>query len=401
MSSTESSAFAKSTWPPLGRGLPLLLLIGIGLFQATIALPVCLLPTGGTLRNAVGSVAGNDFLTFYAAAKLVHAGTASAIFDQAHIFAVQDNISGLTQHFPWAYPPIFLLIVAGLAFLPYGVALALWLGLTSLSFGYGMQRLSGLALPLVLLLPPVVQNAMDGQNGALTAALFTAGLAALTARRPLLAGLLFGCLAYKPQVFLLAPIGLIASREWKALLAALAASLALALLSVAAFGLDIWWKFAAHLQDHLSYVLAGRLPSDRFPTTFIFVFKLTQSAALAKAAQIASSLFAFGFIYWVWRRSRAVLPRALAFCLALPLSTPFMLEYDLAIWGLPAALILMQLWKTPGHWSDWAALAVLALLPPAIYYGALAGMNFWIVPIAALVPYAVRRTTDEAACAPV
>ena len=144
------------------------------------------------MRNAAGSVVGNDFLTFYAASILVHAGNAIAVFDQARFFALQQSISGLTQHFPWAYPPVFLLFVAPLSRLPYLIALAVWVGAGALGFGLLVRRLSGLALPLVLIAPPLIQNAADGQNGALTAALIAGGLLALADRRALLAGFLFG-----------------------------------------------------------------------------------------------------------------------------------------------------------------------------------------------------------------
>jgi hypothetical protein len=387
MDTSTANEANRTVWPPLGRGLPLLLLVGFAVFYAAVAVSACLVPVGGTLRNTVGSVAGNDFLTFYAASKLVHMGSAAAVFDQAQFFALQDSISGIAEHFPWAYPPLFLLVVAPLAMLPYTLALAAWLGLTSVSFGWIVRKLSGLALPIVMVLPPLVQNAIDGQNGALTAALFAGGIAALANRRPILSGLLFGCLAYKPQVFALVPICLIAARQWKALAVAVATSALLALASLAIFGLDIWFKFASHLADHMHWVLDGRLPSNRFPTTFIFIYKLTGSAGLAKIAQSASSLFACGFIYWVWRNTEAILPRVLAFCIAMPLATPFMLEYDLAIWALPAAMIFMQLWRAPGQWADWAVLAVLLFLPPAIWYASRSGMNVWAPFIMALVPY--------------
>jgi hypothetical protein len=395
MDISKANGAVRSVWPPLGRGLPLMLLAAFAVFYAAIAIPACLLPTGGTLRNTVGSIAGNDFLTFYVASKLVLTGSAAAVFDQARFFALQDAMSGIAEHFPWAYPPLFLLVVAPLATLPYTWALATWLGFTSLSFGWIVRKLSGLALPMVLILPPLVQNAIDGQNGALTAALFAGGVAALANRRTILAGLLFGCLAYKPQVFALVPIALIAARQWKSLAAAIVASLLLAFVSLAAFGFDIWFKFAAHLADHMQWVLDGRLPSDRFPTTFIFIYKLTGRAGLAKIAQLASSLFACGFIYWAWRKTEAILPRVLAFCVAMPLATPFMLEYDLAVWALPAAMIFVQLWRGPGRWGDWAALGILFLLPPAIWYASRFGVNLWVLFIVALVPY-VRSLTLQA-----
>ncbi len=400
----STARLSETAWPPLRRGLPLLLLVAIAVAYVAIAIPACLMPTSGTLRNITGSVAGNDFLTFYAASTFVREGAAAAVFDQTRFFALQQSFSGIAEYFPWAYPPLFLLVVAPLSALPYMPALAAWLGLTSLSFGLIVRKLSGLALPVVLILPPLVQNAIDGQNGALTAMLFAGGLAALAARRPILSGVLLGCLAYKPQVFALVPIGLVAARQWKALVAACAASVLLALATLAIFGVDIWFKFAAHLADHMNWALNGRLPGNRFPTTFMFIYKLTGSANPAKIAQLVSSLFACGFVYWVWRKTEAILPRALAFCVAMPLATPFMLEYDLAIWSLPAAMIFMQLWREAGRWTDWATLIVLLLLPPVIWYFSRSGVNVWMPFLAALLPYTwgvTRRSGAASIASPV
>ena len=89
---------------------------------------------------------------------------------------------------------------------------------------------------------------------------------ALAAGRSLLAGLLFGCLAYKPQVFVLAPICLLACRDLRALIGLAITGLGLPLAGLVAFGLDIWLKFIEHLPEQMSYVTSGRMPRERFAT---------------------------------------------------------------------------------------------------------------------------------------
>ena len=79
---------------------------------------------------------------------------------------------------------------------------------------------SGDARPGALLAAPAVFiNAVGGQNGTWTAALFGGGLSLLE-RRPLLAGGLLGLLIYKPQLALLIPVALLAGRHWRAFAAA-------------------------------------------------------------------------------------------------------------------------------------------------------------------------------------
>ena len=60
--------------------------------------------------------------------------------------------------------------------------------------------------------PAVFINAVGGQNGTWTAALFGGGLSLLE-RRPLLAGGLLGLLSYKLQLGLLIPVALLAGRH--------------------------------------------------------------------------------------------------------------------------------------------------------------------------------------------
>ena len=62
-------------------------------------------------------------------------------------------------------------------------------------------------------------------------------------RRPIVAGVMFGPMAYKPQYGLLVPIFLIATGRWRAILAASITVGLLAALSLALFGAQTWQAF--------------------------------------------------------------------------------------------------------------------------------------------------------------
>ena len=85
-------------------------------------------------------------------------------------------------------------------------------------------------------------NIGHGQNGFLTAALLGGALVQLD-RRPLVAGILFGLLAYKPQFGLMIPIVLVASGRWRTFAAAAATVAVLALATTLAFGPHVWQAF--------------------------------------------------------------------------------------------------------------------------------------------------------------
>src|SRR5258706_6960278 len=94
-------------------------------------------------------------------------------------------------------------------------------------------------LLLALAAPAVFINAVGGQNGTWTAALFGGGLGLLE-RRPLLAGGLLGLLIYKPQLGLLIPVALLAGRHLRAAAAAGAVARTLLMVCGIRVGAHVW-----------------------------------------------------------------------------------------------------------------------------------------------------------------
>jgi uncharacterized membrane protein len=91
--------------------------------------------------------------------------------------------------------------------------LAGFLGLTLVAYllalrGFVGPVSVGLPLTIALVLPSVFDNLYHVQNGFLSAALLLGGLA-LRMQRPLLAGVLIGCLTIKPQLGVLLPLPLL------------------------------------------------------------------------------------------------------------------------------------------------------------------------------------------------
>src|SRR5436305_707287 len=72
--------------------------------------------------------------------------------------------------------------------------------------------------------PAAFFNVYGGQNAYFTAALLAGGLLVLD-RRPVIGGICFGCLAYKPHMAMLVPFALAASGRWRSFAAAAAAAI--------------------------------------------------------------------------------------------------------------------------------------------------------------------------------
>jgi uncharacterized membrane protein len=145
--------------------------------------------------------------------------------------------------------------------LSYFTALAAWQLLPLLGFMFVMLRM-GLPWALFILLPisgAVVQNIAAGQNGSLMA-FFLAGALLTLERRPTVAGLFFGLLTMKPQLALLIAPALIVGRHWRALIAMSATVLAGIVISVIAFGMEIWVVFFNNLFFAQEQLGQGHLP---------------------------------------------------------------------------------------------------------------------------------------------
>ena len=196
-----------------------------------------------------GDVFGEDFVSFWAAARLVLAGhPADAYVPVLHRLAELPVLSRSYEAF--YYPPAYLLLCAPLALLPYFGALAAFQVASGVAFLGTVLRIlrRRWAIVAALAFPAVPLNIVPGQNGFLTAAIIGSGLVLLD-RRPALAGAILGLMVIKPHLALAVPIALLASRRWRSLAWAAASALGLLALSYLLFGHACWANFLAHTQD--------------------------------------------------------------------------------------------------------------------------------------------------------
>src|SRR4051812_26396368 len=212
---------------------------------------VYLLATSDGLIDYQGRPLGTDFSNVYTAGRMVLDGRAADAFDPRLEHAAEQAIFGeKTPFYGWHYPPFFLAVAAALALMRYQIALLVWQGTTLVLYLFAISRIihsswPGLSRPstsslsaseqlvdtrhkaghdgawllLALAYPAVFVNLGHGHNGFLPAALMGFALVTLDTR-PILAGILFGLLAYKPQFGLMIPLVLIATARWRALFAA-------------------------------------------------------------------------------------------------------------------------------------------------------------------------------------
>ena len=343
-----------------------------------LMLCVAFLITWAVMTHAFTSHAiarpGVDFSVFWTASHLVLHGHAAAVYDQTSFFRAEVELLGgymLHQPLPWLYPPTMLLFIAPVALVPLLPAYILFFAGSLLCYAYAIQRLSGLRTHLtapratalvVLAYSAVFASVAYGQNSILTA-----GIAALALhlidRRPIVAGILIGLLAIKPQMAMVFPFVLIATRAWRPFVAA-----ALTATLLAAAGIALTGTGALNGLAHaLSIVRTLHFVHPTYwfssPTTFAALRLAGASIPVALAAQSAIALLAIVVAVAIWRRTPDMRLRGAALAIATLLTTPYLWHYELTWLGIAVFCLIAHGLENEWLPGDQIVIVLAWLLP--------------------------------------
>lgn len=334
-----------------------------------------------------------DFASFYAAGKLALADTPALAYDHAahHAAEMAATQTGIQYQF-FFYPPVFLLLCAPLALLPYLAAfivfqaatLALWLVVARrILAAHGWTW----CVP-VLAYPAVFWTIGLGQNAMLTAALLGA-VTLLIDTHPRAAGLLLGLLCYKPHLALLAPVALAAGGYWRAFAFAALGVAATVALSVVVFGVAPWQAYLGALTGAREVYETGRIDLAGYVTPFGAARLVGIAPALAYALQIGVSVAVATIVFWIWRRDADPARRGAALASGILLSVPLALLYDLMIAAV-AMLWLVRAASRDGFLPWEKLLLAFCFLVPLVCRYVGEGLG---IPLAPLAPIALLALT--------
>jgi alpha-1,2-mannosyltransferase len=318
-----------------------------GLYFWTLATP--------SLRDRNGNLKGTDFLHFYTLGSLAIEHRGADLYDmhaQAALAAQRVPAAAGIRYLP-LYPPQVSLLFAPFAFLAYSKALALWWTCSALVYGaccYAIWRVcpnlrdQGLTVAILAIAYPAFFHLIAwSQTSALALACFTGMYFLLRGNHAFLAGLVLGCLIFKPQLAVAAAIVFLATGAWNVLAGASLSAIAQLSGGVLYYGvqpLRQWVHLMLNVRASLPLLEPRPYQTHSLRT---FWTLLLPWPGVSFAAYLLSAAFVLGLTIALWRRPDSSLAlRYASLLLASVLVAPHLTVYDLVI--LAPALLLLSDW---------------------------------------------------------
>ena len=322
----------------------------------------CWIFTGSGLLDRTGKPIGADFLVFWSASSMARTGDPASVYDFQKFYKVEQTIADYPN--PWVYPPTYLLMVLPLSLLPYLPSFIVWILSTCCIYLIVIRRIAPHPITawLALAYPGTFQNIVHGQNGFLSTALLGGGLLLLD-NFPLMAGILFGLLCYKPHFAILVPIALAAGKYWKALAAMVVSSVCFILLSGIALGWRTWAAFYNNISSPIMILIQEKSLWIKMPTTFASFLLAGFNLSLAGAFHGFVMFGAVIIVVWVWYKEAPLYIRGSALISGILLFTPYAYYYDLSLLALPLAWLGWECFRGGWELMEQRILIIIWLLP--------------------------------------
>ena len=367
-----------------------------------ILLGICAIAMAGWIAASDGLIdrngkpIGTDFSNVYAAGALTWQGRPAEAYEPALQHGAEKAIFGGRDvpFYGWHYPPFFFAIAVIVASVPYAWGLSIWLATSLVAYLAAMRAI--LPRPETLLtaaaFPAVFVNIGHGQNGFLTAALLGGALHLLD-RRPWLAGVLIGLLAYKPQYGVLIPVALLAGRRWSTIGAAVTTIAALVAVSFVTLGGGVWHAFADSTTFTQTVVLEqGGTGWEKIQSVFSAVRMWGAGVHSAYAVQIALALALAASLAWLWQSDAAFELKASALATGSLLATPYVLDYDLVVLAVAIAFFARH-GLSRGFRDYEISLLAAAWIAPLLSRGiaGVTGIPLGLLALLALYVFTLRR----------
>jgi alpha-1,2-mannosyltransferase len=330
----------------------------------------CVVLSGGPPIGPRSDVLFPDYLVFHAAARAFVEAKLAIVYDIEALTRYQvalfpDWFGSAVEFRPFFYPPTWLLMLVPFALMPIRWAYATFIATTAAAATLAEGRRDPWGWLAALTSPAALWVALAGQNTFLSVALFYGGMRLLD-RSPAAAGILLGLLTYKPQLWILIPVALLAARQWRAFFWMISAATVTCLVSLGVFGVDFWRAFVASTGEASAAPVADGM-FVHFQTQMVTLFSAARLAGFspgsASMIQLVGALLAAAltaFAHWRHGPSEARLAVLIA---ATFMMSPYAMNYDLLLL-MPVVVTLFRQGAAEGFYpAERLVLAVVWVIP--------------------------------------
>lgn len=342
--------------------------------------------------------ASTDFVSFHAAGSLAANGTAPLVYDRNAHYAAEQAVTenGIPYNF-FYYPPVFLLICAVLGRMPYLVAFFAFQAVTCASCVLAVRRiLPNISVRCLAAFPAVFWTWGTGQNAFLSASLFAGGTIAVD-RYPVLAGMAFGALCYKPHLGLLIPVALAAGGYWRAFASAGVTVAALILSSGSIFGWETWAAFFATAANAGSVYGAQAIDMAGLSSPYGAILVWGGNLSVACSVQVVVALMVAVCVAAAWRYRLSLGVRAAMLTAGTPVAVPVLLFYDLMLDGIAIAWLIVA--GRDRGFPPWQKTLLTLLFVMPMLSGNLNSHSKWLIaPLAAALGFALAVAQARHEC---
>jgi alpha-1,2-mannosyltransferase len=297
------------------------------------------------LFDRAGNIKFQDFLPVYISARLIAQHRSSKLYDQSlQQYEVEQIVGHSTPvRVPYFYGPQVGLLFVPIAMLSFLAAASVWAAV-SLAFYFlcvyvlwkrcpTLAAHAGLVWLSAIAFPPLFHFFVRAQLSVLSLACFTATWLAFRSRKPLLAGVALGFLAFKPQFLVAIPLVFLLARSWTALGGLLLSAAAQLGIARICFGPALMHGYFDMLLHPARWIAAAELPLAPIQMHSLRSFwsLLIPVPAIALPLYVLTSVVAIGFAASLWRSHLSLSLRFSALTLAAILTNPHLFVYDLLV----------------------------------------------------------------------
>jgi alpha-1,2-mannosyltransferase len=307
------------------------------------------------LRDRAGNLKGTDFLHFYTLGLVAREHRAPALYDmkaQSQLASTRVPQAASIDYLP-LYPPQVSMLFAPFAHFSYASALAIWWIASATIYSLccywiwracpGLQAHGVTVAILAAAFPAFFHLIAWGQTSALALLCFTAMYMCLRGQREFLAGVILGCLAFKPQLGLAAAIIFLAIGAWRVVIGAALSATAQFLAGILFYGTQAFheWLWMMRNVRAALPLLEPRIYQTHSLRTFWSMLIPWPNLSFALYLITALSVLAMTIVLWQ-RTSVSLNVRFSALVFATVLIAPHLTVYDLVI--LVPALLSLSDW---------------------------------------------------------